>query len=119
MKHQIFIIIIKILIIMGLFSLFGCNEKTFVEDKNFSKKTERYKIKISEAEKIYEKEFDDNFLIHRDSNFNKQFLKIMYLKNDMYFIGYTPMNDMRGRYSPHIKYLVRINPETGKTHVIN
>lgn len=109
----------KIIIIMGLFSILGCNgNKIYIGDKNFIYHEEKLKINSREAYKIYLSTFNSNFSV-KEAPFTKDSLyKVIYISEQNYFIGFASKNDKRDEKSAPLYFLAKVDSNTGVVTVI-
>ncbi|MCS3532768.1 hypothetical protein [Chryseobacterium sp. JUb7] len=71
----------KIITIMGILSLLGCNKnkKIYLGDSNFNNEEKLMKISYTKAYEIYLKNFHKNFNV-KEEPFNKDtFYKVIYM----------------------------------------
>lgn len=104
---------------MGILSLFNCQDKKIYNtDNDFPKIENQLKMSSKEVDNIYEREFENNFSLKRDESFDEDYKKIIYIKNNLYYIGFASVLDKRGNENPNLKYLVKVNPDTGEISVV-
>ena len=104
---------------MGIFSMFGCNDKKhYPKDSSFKNLESTFSINSEKANEFYDEYFERNIKTKRDNNFLSNYNKVIYIQNKFYYIGYTTVFDKRGNENPRIEYLAKINSETGKVIMV-
>lgn len=116
----------KVLLITLTITLFNCknmDQKLMYNTSDFSKFEEKSTLKWEDAIKIYEanfqNKFDVNVNILKDQNFRKNYDRFIYVTDNNYNIGFASLNDKRGIESVPLKYLAKINSETGEISIRN
>ncbi|MHC0447676.1 hypothetical protein ACWA1F_19865 [Flavobacterium sp. 3-218] len=105
----------KIIIMIGIFSMFGCNDKKhYLRDPSFKNLESTFSINSERANELYDDYFEKNIKTKRDDIFLSNYTKVIYIQNKFYYIGYATAFDKRGNENPHLEYLAKINPKTGK-----
>ncbi|MBL0737198.1 hypothetical protein JI750_09900 [Flavobacterium sp. GN10] len=109
----------KIIILMGIFSLFGCNNKKYYpNDSNFKDIETNFSIKVDMANKLYDENFEKLMKLKINEDFFKHYNKVIYIQGKSYYIGYATILDKRGVENPHLAYLAKIDSETGRIDVV-
>lgn len=109
----------KIIILMGIFSLFGCNNKKYYpNDSNFKDIETNFSIKAGMANKLYDENFEKLMKLKVNNDFFKHYNKVIYIKGKSYYIGYATILDKRGMENPHLVYLAKIDSKTGRIDVV-
>lgn len=116
----------KIFSILSLFSIFNCqnmNKKIWYNTGDFLSFEKQANIKVEDAIKIYETNFELNFKnninIIKDDKYVKEIKRIIYLLGKDYYIGYRMLLDKRGDETVPLKFLAKINSETGEIFVVD
>lgn len=97
-------------------------QKLMCNTSDFSKFEEKSTLKCEDAIKIYEANFQNKFNVNvdilRDHNFTKNYDRVIYVSDNNYNIGFASLNDKRGIESVPLKYLAKIDSETGEISVV-
>lgn len=102
---------------MGIFSLFGCNNKKYYpNDSNFKDIETNFSINM--ANKLYDENFEKLMKLKVNKDFFKHYNKVIYIQGKSYYIGHATILDKRGMENPHLVYLAKIDSETGRIDVI-
>jgi hypothetical protein len=110
----------KLLIIMGILSIFSCNKykKIYRDNPMFSKIESSAKISLDKAIGIYETSFFENFNIEKKGTHDLNQDRVVYIQDRYYYIGYVSKYDKRGKKEGHIYFLAKINFESGEINVV-
>ncbi|AZA83808.1 hypothetical protein C1637_13765 [Chryseobacterium lactis] len=107
----------KYIIIMGLFSLFGCNEKKYSGSTGFIEIEKNAEISSTQAFAIYKSSFDKNFSVEKSPYDIDSFYQVIYIYNEAYYIGFANKNDKRNKEEAPLYFLAKINSKTGEISV--
>lgn len=109
----------RIIVFITLLTLLNCmKNKTYSNDADFSELQATLKINSAEASNVYDDKFEDNFKIKIDSSFLKHYQKLIFIEEGNYYVGYYSKLDKRGQENPNLKYLCKIDSNTGDLTVV-
>ncbi len=97
-------------------------QKIWNNTSDFLNFEQKATVKSHDAIKIYETNFETNFNINtnllKDQNFLRDHKRIIYIYNNDYNIGYRSLLDKREDKDVPLRYLAKINTETGEISVV-